>query len=318
MAQTRGQRWSLTAANGETVNINLRYKYKMSDSGDPDKIEKKREYNRNAQRVFRQRRKEHLKHLEAAERSRSTAQTEELERLRREIDELRQENESLRMHGSQSGSPYPPSLGSTSGHLQDATLSSPPQTHASSFPFTSPPPGAATLGPAEPSAQPRPPTTPELCILVSHNMSQVRTYLHSLFQPILDCTDTSPQQHLSLLASLSPSLPSQLRPTDLQLSTPHHLYIDLLPSPSLRNRLITAGPTTANVFLQQVCTFASDSLENRGQLTIWGEDVLNEFSWEFSAEILEQWGGWLLPREWGERANFWRVQRGAPVLPAWV
>lgn len=147
-------------------------------------------------------------------------------------------------------------------------------------------------------------------------MSQVRATLHSLFNPILEFPD--PQQHLSLLAALAPSLPTQLRPTDLQLQTPHHIYIDLIPSPSLRNRLITAGASTATMFLQQTSIFASDSVEDHGQLTIWGEDILNEFSWEFSAEVLEQWGGWLLPSEWGERANFWRAQRGAPILPAWV
>jgi hypothetical protein len=68
--------------------------------------------------------------------------------------------------------------------------------------------------------------------------------------------------------------------------------------------------------MTQVCTIALD-IEDTGQMIIWGEDWLNDFSWEFSAPVLERWGGWLLTQEWGQRANFWRRQRGAATLPAW-
>ncbi|EHK98836.1 hypothetical protein M7I_5345 [Glarea lozoyensis 74030] len=71
-----------------------------------DKEERKREYNRLAQREFRRRRKEHLKNLEQAQKEQSTEQSEEIERLRYMNDELRRENEALRaqVYGSSSSS----------------------------------------------------------------------------------------------------------------------------------------------------------------------------------------------------------------------
>lgn len=69
-----------------------------------DKEERKREYNRLAQREFRRRRKEHLKSLEQAQKDQSSEQSEEIERLRYQNDELRRENEALRaqIYGSSS------------------------------------------------------------------------------------------------------------------------------------------------------------------------------------------------------------------------
>lgn len=67
----------------------------------------------------------------------------------------------------------------------------------------------------------------------------------------------------------------------------------------------------------EVCTLVCD-VEDTGQMIIWGEDWLNEFSWEFSAAVLERWGGFLLaPEIWIRRANFWRRQRGAATLPGY-
>ena len=155
----------------------------------------------------------------------------------------------------------------------------------------------------------------ELCVLVPHNIVEIRRSLHALLAPDLErMVISNPQNHLTTLAVIGPTLPPQLKPTDLQLSTPHHAYIDMIPSPSLRDRLISIGPAHASAFMQQACTIACE-VEDNGQMIVWGEDWLNEISWEFSAAILEQWGGWLLTSEWRQRANFWRRQRGAPVLP---
>lgn len=138
-----------------------------------------------------------------------------------------------------------------------------------------------------------------------------------MFAPILEIPVISnPQTHLATLAALSPSLPSALRPTQAQLTTPHHAFIDMIPSAVLRDRLIAIGPEHANTFLTEACTMTCE-IEDTGQMTIWGEDWLNEFSWEFSAAVLERWRGWLLTAEWGQRANFWRRQRGAPILPGY-
>jgi len=255
-----------------------------------------------------QRRKEHLSKLEAAQREASNLQGEELERLRRENLALVQENESLRAaYGSSASSPGP----STSS----ADLKSPPSTYLPyGHPSTFLEAAAVTSLSSDAALVPSVPDHSSLVVVVPNNIREIRRSLHQLFTPIIDIPIISdPQAHLNALASLSPALPYSLKPTQLQLTTPHHAYVDLIPSPALRDRLIAIGPANCNTFLMEVCTIACD-IEDSGQMTIWGEDWLNEFSWEFSAAVLERWGGWLLTNEWGQRANFWRRQRGHPTL----
>ena len=156
-----------------------------------------------------------------------------------------------------------------------------------------------------------------LVVVAPNNISEIRRSLQVLFAPLLDVVVSSnPSSHLAALAALAPALPPSLKPTKIQLQTPHCVYIDMIPAPLLRDRLIAAGPENSNSFMIQACTIVCD-IEDIGQMTIWGEDWLNEFAWEFSAPVLERWGGWLLTQEWGQRANFWRRQRGANILPAW-
>ncbi|KAI1616145.1 hypothetical protein EDD36DRAFT_124698 [Exophiala viscosa] len=297
----------------------------MSESGsEASKAAKKREYNRNAQRVFRQRRKEHLSNLEAAQRELNSIQVEEVERLRRENQLLAQENKTLKQtYDSQANSPRlsvsPSELRApTAGYVHYST---PSVGYVDSVTAT---PGYIPAG--GPSALPPPASTPlsntsndpaNLVVVVPNNIREIRRSLHQMFAPLLEIPVISnPQSHLATLAALEPTLPNALKPTQLQLTTPHHAYIDMLPSPSLRDRLIAIGPANANSFLTEACIIACD-IEDTGQMTIWGEDWLNDFSWEFSATVLERWGGWLLTPEWGQRANFWRRQRGAPVLPGY-
>jgi Domain of unknown function (DUF3425) len=224
--------------------------------------------------------------------------------LRQEVRDLSQENESLRRaYGSQASSPGPTTSSPGDVTTQPFLAYGPPTQFLDSSTVTSP-----TM-PGHP--------TPNLVVVVPNNISEIRRSLHAMLSPLLEVTVISnPQNHLATLAALAPTLPLQLKPTELQLRTPHHAYIDMVPSPMLRDRLITIGPANSNTFMTQACTIACE-IEDTGQMTVWGEDWLNEFSWEFSADVLERWGGWLLTREWGQRANFWRRQRGAPVLPAW-
>ena len=258
-----------------------------------------------------QRRKEHLTKLEAAQKEQSSAQSEEVERLRRENRELSQENETLRRaYGSNASSPGP------SISPQQELTRSPfilPFTSTAVYIDTTASMSPSVSGPTGlPSHDPQ-----NLVVVVPNNIGEIRRSLHVMFAPILEiAVISSPQNHLATLAALTPSLPAQLKPTVLQLQTPHHAYIDMIPSPSLRDRLIAVGPANSNTFMTQACTIACD-IEDTGQMIVWGEDWLNEFAWEFSAAVLDRWGGWLLTQEWGQRANFWRRQRGAPVLPAW-
>lgn len=232
-----------------------------------------------------------------------------MERLRQENRDLMRENDNLkRIYGSDSSSPVPagtsisppdlgtfnfPALDSTGGLVEGPGVL--PPSHHSSLSITS----------GEPQ---------DLCVLVPHNLVEIRRSLHALLAPVLELSVISnPQNHLATLALIGATLPPQLTPTDIQLSTPHHAYIDMIPSPSLRDRLISIGHGHSNTFMQQVCTITCD-IEDTGQMIVWGEDWLNEISWEFSGPVLEHWGGWMLTSEWRQRANFWRRQRGAPIL----
>ena len=249
---------------------------------------------------------------------------EEVERLRRENQALVSENESLKAaYGSQASSPGPavsPSeiRGSPSGYLAYGAPTSSylgPVGAAASFV-----PNAVQVSLPPPASTPMSTSSNDpsnLVVVVPNNIREIRRSLHQMFAPLLEIPVISnPQSHLATLAALEPTLPTTLKPTQLQLSTPHHAYIDMLPSPLLRDRLIAIGPANANTFLTESCTIACD-IEDTGQMTIWGEDWLNDFSWEFSATVLERWGGWLLTADWGQRANFWRRQRGAPILPGY-
>lgn len=237
-------------------------------------------------------------------------QGEEVERLRRENQALAAENETLRAaYGSNASSPGP--------SLSPSDVRGSPSSY---LPYG--PPGAfletASTAPWDPNNPPPIVTDPNnLVVVVPNNIREIRRSLHQLFAPLIEIPIISdPSTHLATLQNLTPTLPTALKPTQLQLTTPHHAYIDLIPSASLRDRLIAIGPANSNTFLMEVCSIACD-IEDTGQMTIWGEDWLNEFSWEFSAPVLERWGGWLLTSEWGQRANFWRRQRGAPILPGY-
>ncbi|EFR01547.1 hypothetical protein MGYG_04549 [Nannizzia gypsea CBS 118893] len=295
----------------------------MSEADDQDKDAKRREYNRNAQRVFRQRRKEHIRNLERAQNERISSQTEVIEQLRMENSELRRENEALSTLPSDCSSPSRLSV-TTPSHSSSgepshflAMSQSIPDTHSPNAPETSTGFPFHLSNPTSEISR----LSNRLCILSPYDITRMRSYLHSLFRPVLnlivDGMLPDPRIHLLTLAGLGPSLSSSLQPTSLQLEIPHNVYIDLIPSPSLRDALLRSDSTTVAAFLANVCTFVCD-IEDRGQVTIWGEDFLNEFSWEFSESVLEQWGGWFLPPIWHERADFWRRQRGdSPLTIGW-
>jgi hypothetical protein len=218
-----------------------------------------------------QRRKEHLSKLEAAQREATSLQTEEVERLRRENQALQQENETLKAatYGSQASSP---------GHsISPTDVRGSPAT--SYLPYGPPAAfleAASTTSVSSNAATPAPPLMPDpsnLVVVVPNNIREIRRSLHQLFSPLLEISVISnPQNHLVTLQAMAPSLPTVLKPTQLQLTTPHHAYIDMIPSSDLRDRLIAIGPANSNTFLMQVCTMTCE-IEDTGQMTIWGEDV---------------------------------------------
>lgn len=153
-------------------------------------------------------------------------------------------------------------------------------------------------------------------VMKPYDRNKARIELLDLFKPLYNdpAIITDPQHHLSVLRSMSPTLPVSLQPCKAQLETPHFYGIDMVASPSLRERLCTVPADTARSFIADL-GILSDKQDELGQVIIWGEDALDENCWELSQPLLERWE-WLLPG-WKQRANFWRRQRGAPILPGW-
>lgn len=154
-------------------------------------------------------------------------------------------------------------------------------------------------------------------VTAPYDRNKARAELLTTFRPLLadPSVRTTPSKHLAALSSMSSTLHSSLKPSKAQLETPHYYGIDMLASPSLRDRLLNVTPDVAQSFVKEVGSLIGEA-EDIGQIIIWGDDPLNEMSWEFSQPVLERWG-WLLGRDWVVRANFWRRQRGAAPLPDW-
>lgn len=151
--------------------------------------------------------------------------------------------------------------------------------------------------------------------MTAYNIHQARADLLALFQPFYSDVSTisSPEVHLTALFTLCTTLPPSLKPSKAHLDTPHFYGIDLIPSPSLRDRLLTVSSDVSKNFIMELGLLGGEDL---GQLTIWGQDPLNEMSWEFSPAILDRWG-WLMGRDWVTKSNWWRRQRGVAPLPEW-
>ncbi|KAK9341868.1 hypothetical protein V1522DRAFT_359117, partial [Lipomyces starkeyi] len=112
-------------------------------------------------------------------------------------------------------------------------------------------------------------------------------------------------------------LPPTLRPTLLQRTVPHHPWIDLLPSPTLRDNILRAGvdfdDTELCFDLVEFCSLAAGS-EQRG-LIVWGGDPCNPYSWEVSEGFASKWG-WVIHgcSELFLSTNYWRETRGEKKL----
>ena len=248
----------------------------------------------------------------------SKLRNEEIRQLQCENRELFQAHDRLQRRYYNDLSSALPSTSPQESYSQNCTAFPPAATLNDPMPTTSNASNFSThLNVAGPHS--RPTHASQTWIVISPcNIEEIRRSLNILFAPILNVVAMSnPQYHLTTLAAMTETLPPQLQPTMLQLQTPHSVYIDMIPSATLRDKLIAVGPAFSGAFLAQACTVTCE-IEDVHQLKVWGKDWLNEFSWEFSSTIIERFSGWLLTGEWTQRANFWRRARGAPLIPAGV
>jgi Domain of unknown function (DUF3425) len=116
-------------------------------------------------------------------------------------------------------------------------------------------------------------------------------------------------------------LPINLWPTKTQLTIPHHPFIDLLPWPTVRNKLLTVfsqpvemRPPSAKspTAMLDVIYDIEDSAEG---VRVWGDDPCSNLNWEVGQKVFERWW-WAFDREIISRSNELRKRRGAPLLGA--
>ena len=128
----------------------------------------------------------------------------------------------------------------------------------------------------------------------------------------------SPFYHASSQTSWS-HLPVNLRPTQVQLRNPHHPIFDILPWPSVRDKLILVfsqnpeirPPTARSPFAMLDLVY--DIEDPAEGVRIWGDDPYRDDNWEVGEKLFKNWW-WCLNSEIITRANELRKERGAKLL----
>lgn len=114
-------------------------------------------------------------------------------------------------------------------------------------------------------------------------------------------------------------LPANLRPTQLQRTMPHHPMIDLLPWPSVRNKLLLVLSLPAELRPGRAATptalidFVADIDDSAEGIRLSGEDPCSERNWEIGAQVFKGWW-WAFDSAVIAQTNALRKERGAKLL----
>ncbi|KAJ0419470.1 hypothetical protein BJY00DRAFT_286135 [Aspergillus carlsbadensis] len=108
-------------------------------------------------------------------------------------------------------------------------------------------------------------------------------------------------------------LPVSLRPTQIQLSTSHHPWLDFFPFARLRDNLIMAGDFDDHPLCLDIMGFWDVRDESCG-LLVWGDPTIPQ-NWEVSEQFLRRWP-WVVAGcpELLEYTNRWRSSRGEKMI----
>ncbi|KAM3075778.1 hypothetical protein ACMFMG_007904 [Clarireedia jacksonii] len=134
-----------------------------------------------------------------------------------------------------------------------------------------------------------------------HAMTSWAAFLRIAEMLKIACTQSS---GFNICAAES-SLPPSLVPTLQQQVVPHKPYVDMLPWPSMRDRILNSQSAINELeFVQDM---------SMGEIKVWGSMPWDPMAWEFNPEFVRKW--WFLVDEEILRAsNFWRGQRGEAAL----
>ncbi|CZT10561.1 uncharacterized protein RAG0_14995 [Rhynchosporium agropyri] len=98
--------------------------------------------------------------------------------------------------------------------------------------------------------------------------------------------------------------PAALKHTSLQMSTPHLPYIDLIPFPSIRDRLLRS---------QDVIDGAEVWGNIMDDVQVWGSSPWDDRGWDMGESSVKKWW-WLMDDEALGSTNFWRGVRDEKAL----
>jgi hypothetical protein len=138
---------------------------------------------------------------------------------------------------------------------------------------------------------------------------------------MLGCADTifDPTFRRTLAPLPGDSIPPWLQPTEAQQRIPHHPFIDMLPWPSVRTKLIVMftrpeqnRPPSARDPLAVVKMMTDMDDEQEG-FRVTGGDGLRYDNWEIGQAFFTHWW-WALDRDIIDKSNQHRLKRGAPRL----
>jgi hypothetical protein len=105
------------------------------------------------------------------------------------------------------------------------------------------------------------------------------------------------------IRALPSTLPPSIAPTLSQQIIPHRTYVDILPWPMLRDRILASSAAINE----------DEFFNDMRSLKVWGQTPWDPMSWEMGDQFAQKW--WFLLDEGMVRtSNFWRAQRGECAL----
>jgi hypothetical protein len=135
--------------------------------------------------------------------------------------------------------------------------------------------------------------------IVMHSMTVWTAFNHIATMLDLSCTHGSGFS----IRALPHTLPPTMIPTSTQQLVPHQPYVDMLPWPSLRDRVLKSLAAINEIEL----------IMDMESLKIWGSTPWDSMGWEVPPEFAKKW--WFLIDDGIIRTtNFWRAQRGEEAL----
>jgi hypothetical protein len=138
-------------------------------------------------------------------------------------------------------------------------------------------------------------------------------------QLIWSLTSTSPFTDPSMALANFGHLPPNLRPTKLQMTEPHHPVIDLMPWPTVRDKLILIFTQPPDIRPKSAASptalldFVYDLEDSSEGVRIWGDDPSSDQAWEVGEKVFKNWW-WAFDRDVIKRSNELRSGRGARLL----